>query len=180
MKFTNANFDKSITAIGWIFMGGVIFLIYFYSFLVLHAFTPILPSIFLAVSSKIFGCSELISDLSTACEFANFILLALHELVHYFLFLSIFCVLFYGALKLRNINFSSDRFAYFFVGTLLAWLIFFLAPLLSHATENGNKIPVGSLFLNIGEIFLFLCAVFFVGRHSRGLRTMLYGSRDAT
>lgn len=176
----NENYDKPIAAIGWIFLGGVIFLIYFHSFFVLHAFTPFSPSRFLTVSNAVFGCSELISDLSAACKFINSVLLALHELAHYLLFLSIFCVLFYGVIKLKEINFSNDKFAYFFVGTLLIWLIFFLAPLLFSAVENGNKIPIGSLFLNIVEIFLFLCAVFFVGRHSRGLRPMLYGSRDAT
>lgn len=162
MKFTNANYDKSIAAAGWVFMGGVIFLIYFNGFLVLHAFTPFVPSRFLNVSHQMFGCSELISGLSPACKFTNFILLALHELTHCLLSLLIFCMLFYGALKLRKINFSSDKFACFSVGALLVWLIFFLAPIFS--TAMGNRIPLNYLVLNVGKMSIFLCAVFFVGR----------------
>ncbi|MBB6562107.1 magnesium-transporting ATPase (P-type) [Acidovorax soli] len=168
MKFTNTNYDKSIAAIGWIFVGGVVFFIYFYTFLVLYAFTPFLPSNFLTVSHKVFGCSVLISDLSAVCKFTNFILLALHELTHYLLFLSIFCLLFHGALKLRKINFSVENFLYFLVGVLVVWLIFFLVPLIFSVVESGNEISINSLIFNIGELFLFLCAVFFLGRRRRG------------
>lgn len=164
MKFTSANYDKSIAAVGWISVGGVIFLICFNGFLVLHAFTPFLPSRFLTVSHQVFGCSELISGLSPACKFNNFILLALHELTHYLLCLLIFCTLFYAALKLRKIIFSSDKFACFSVGALLAWLIFLLVPMFFTGMEN--RVPLDYLFLNTVEMLIFLRAVFFVCRRS--------------